>query len=464
MDYAKCQIFTPIEIVKLMLDRIGYTKNVFGKKVIDNACGDGRFLTEILKRFIKDGNLKKSSKEVIVSYIENCISGYEIDECKYNDCIANLNKVADEYGLKSIKWNVHCADGLNITCDESFDYVVGNPPYISYKDLDKDIREDAKKHFISCEKGKFDYSYAFIEKGLNLLKSKGKMIMISPSNMFKTVFGCKLREIIKPHILEIIDCGTDNIFDKVLTSPAITIYQKGYNKSTIKYQHSLKGEINIINKDKLGDKWAFVGYNKGDKLFGEYFKVSNCVATLSNKIFIHAINCKGEVEIDGVTLEDGILKDAKGPRSEKFGMKEKIIFPYRYVQNELKRISEEELRNNYPNVYSYLHRNKSKLEKTDKDKASQWYEFGRSQALTHLNQPKLMISSIITKRVIVYELLKDEIPYSGVYIIPKRDMTLKDAKEILQSQDFYMYLLSVGISVSGNSIRISSKDIENYKF
>ena len=43
-------------------------------------------------------------------------------------------------------------------------------------------------------------------------------------------------------------------------------------------------------------------------------------------------------------------------------------------------------------------------------------------------------------------------------------MTLKEAVKILKSEEFYKYLLGIGIPVSGDSIRISSKDIENYKF
>ena len=168
--------------------------------------------------------------------------------------------------------------------------------------------------------------------------------------------------------------------------------------------------------------------------------------------------------LNGECLEEGILKVAKSPRSEKYATKQKIIYPYKYERGELVRIAETELAEKYPIAYSYMIGQKKILEKRDSDSSAKWFEYGRSQALAHMNQKKLMLSSIVTNEVIVYELKEEEIPYSGVYIVPKAKKTLKDAAKILKSEEFYKYLLGIGIAVSGDSIRISSKDIENYKF
>ena len=43
----KCQIFTPKENVIQLLDWIGYKTNLYGKKIIENSCGDGQILREI---------------------------------------------------------------------------------------------------------------------------------------------------------------------------------------------------------------------------------------------------------------------------------------------------------------------------------------------------------------------------------------------------------------------------------
>ena len=43
----KCQIFTPAEKVSRMLDMAGYADDLFGKKVLENSCGDGEFLVQL---------------------------------------------------------------------------------------------------------------------------------------------------------------------------------------------------------------------------------------------------------------------------------------------------------------------------------------------------------------------------------------------------------------------------------
>ena len=104
------------------------------------------------------------------------------------------------------------------------------------------------------------------------------------------------------------------------------------------------------------------------------------------------------------------------------------------------------------------------MQQRNSDENINWYEYGRSQALKDMNKQKLLLSIIVTNKVKVYKVSKNEIPYSGIYIIPKSNLTLEQAKEILESSDFYEYIRDVGINVSGESYRITSKDINNYCF
>ena len=465
MNLKDCQVFTPIDTVKYMLDLIEYNEEIFGKTIIDFSCGCGNFLVETVRRFIEDGTAKNISKVKIKHALQKCIWGCDVDENCVEKCIDNLDRIAREYGLHSIKWSVSKCDGLYFDNGIRFDYVVGNPPYICYLNLDKETRQKTKENFRSCSKGKFDYSYAFIEKGLQLLKNNGIMVMISPINMFKTVFADNLRNIIKPEITKIIDCSTMKIFDEVLTSPAITVYKKGTLSNALVYKELKKSNIEterIIDKSALSGKWNFTDYTAGGKnRFGDYYKVSNCIATLANRVFIHTENQYGELGLD---IEKGALKIAVSPKSEQFSIKQKIIFPYYYRNGKLKNYSEEEITKKYPKLMDFLTSKKQELLQRDSDKNAKWFEFGRSQALSHINQRKLLISTIITKKIRVYDLDASVVPYSGIYIIPRNNASLDDAKLILQTERFYNYLFSKGVKVSGDSFRISSKDIEDYKY
>ena len=53
----------------------------------------------------------------------------------------------------------------------------------------------------------------------------------------------------------------------------------------------------------------------------------------------------------------------------------------------------------------------------------------------------------------------------NVYIKKKnKKYNLDYAKKILESEEFMDYVKKVGINISGSSLRITSKDIENFKF
>lgn len=453
-----CQIFTPIHIVKEMLDLIGYKDNILKKYILDNSCGNGNFLIEIVKRYFhKALDLKKEYNE-IKNDLETYIIGIEIEHKLVNECKKRLDKIAEGYGFFNIKWNIKCADGLKLNFDLRFDYIVGNPPYIAYAVLNKEQRKFVKETFESCSYGKFDYSYAFIEKCLGVLNDNGKMAFITPSNMFKTQFGKKIREIMLPYISKIIDYSYEKVFENVLTSPAITVFSK---KVTDKLVYRIKSEKEqIINKCDMAEKWYFFNINlQGQRRFGDYFKVSNSVATLCNNVFV-----VDKSDIEKYNIEKGAIREAVSPKSKKLGRNEYIVFPYKYTNEGLLKYSEEDFKKKYPNAFEYLYNSKDLLLATNKDMQCKWFEFGRSQALAHLNQIKLLISTIATNSICVYELNKDQIPYSGLYIVPKRELGLEVAKKVLESKMTIKYFRVSGIVLSGTSVRISVKDVENLMF
>ena len=456
-----CQIFTPLYIVQEMLDLIDYKENISEKFILDNSCGDGNLLAEIVRRYIRNAQQINKTKKQISKELSTYIIGIEIDENLVEKCKSRLSDIAKEYGINNTKWRIKCADGLKFELNEKFDFIVGNPPYIAYALLNKEQRQFVKENFESCSYGKFDYSYAFIEKCLNLLNADGKMVFITPSNMYKTQFGRELRRLMLPHISRIIDYSFEKVFEKVLTSPAITVFNRNAGE-TFDYELKLnnKKTIKNITKSELKDKWYFFeNESKGRRRFGDFFKVSNSVATLCNKVYV--IN---QDIIDEYRIEPTTIREAISPKSKKLNRKEFIIFPYWYENNELRYFGEDEYSKLFPHAYRYLLENKDTLNKTNKDNIEKWIEFGRSQALAHLNQPKLLISTIATNKIVVYYLNQDQIPYSGLYIVPTGDLGLDVAKDILNKKSTMKYLQASGIVLSGKSIRISTKDIENLRF
>lgn len=171
--------------------------------------------------------------------------------------------------------------------------------------------------------------------------------------------------------------------------------------------------------------------------------------------------CKGH------HIEKDMVRDTATPRSLRYKKKEKIIFPYTYENGHLAGFDERVFESTYPETAAYLNDFREKLDKRQKDKSAKWYEYGRSQALEGLDDDKLLISTVITDKVAVYRLTKSCIPYAGMYVVccdDNSEYTLEDAMRILESRDFRQYVLDVGIHISGSSLRITSRDVEDYKF
>lgn len=70
---VNCKIQTPAEYVIKMLDYIGYKHNLYGEKVLENSCGEGNILVEIVRRYIQDANLNERTDKEIIEGLQNDI-------------------------------------------------------------------------------------------------------------------------------------------------------------------------------------------------------------------------------------------------------------------------------------------------------------------------------------------------------------------------------------------------------
>ena len=468
---AKCQIFTPNDIVEKMLDMAGYNIHLWGKKVLENSCGDGQILAAVVKRYIEASKKQRISKKKIKEGLEADIAAYDIDSEWIDKCKKRLSNLVASYGILDVSWNIKCKDFLQETIDVDYDFIIGNPPYIAYPDLDEETRKYVRDNFKTCKKGKFDYCYAFIEKSYKLLANNGTLVYIIPSNMFKNVFASELRTLIKADIELIYDFPNDKIFTEALVSPAIIKVVKASASETLRYIRSVGGKIQEKNSAKrdLSKKWIFdTTSNQCGVRVGDYFRVSSCIATLLNEAFV-VRNCKIDDEYcytDKGKIEIALIKKAVSPKNKKYQKHtEYIIFPYYYDSHGvLAHYSEQEMKEKFPCALQYLDNFREKLDNRKADCSAKWYEYGRSQALQNANKEMILISSVISECTKAYLLKSDEIPYSGLYIIPTGGISLSELLKQLNSEKFIAHIFKVGVCVNGKSKRITPSDIENYVY
>lgn len=458
MQRKKYQVFTPESVVEKMLDFLGYNGElIINKKIIDISCGDGAFLVSAAERLIAECKNKNLATKEIMEKCSQNICGIEIETEYYKKCIKRLNEVIKKHFKKlCIKWkNVNNGDGL-LHSEGNYDFVVGNPPYISYKDISSEQKEYLRNNFLSCKQYRFDYSFAFIEKSLNILSDQGKGCIISPINMYRIKSGIGIKELIRPYLDIIVDVTEDNIFPRVLTNPVISVFSK--TKKT--------NEIILLKRDLAPRKLPRETFendinlfiNVGSRRFGDYFSVHNGVATLYNEAFI--VNSDSD-------LESEVLMNARSPKFSRFNLDKKIIFPYLFSNGTINKIDEKEFFKKYPKAYLHLLNYKTELLNRKSSPNTSWFEYGRSQAIADMQKPKIMIPAIMSKNVMPVMLDKNDVVFAGFYVVEKdpTNHPLSEAFEILSNtKELYGYIKHSGVKMNGGSFRYSPKALEDFKF
>jgi len=216
------QYFTPKFVREYLISKLPKIEN---PKILDPANGSGEFLV--------------TANE----YFDNPeLHGWEID----SNLVELSKKLIPNAKIKNL-------DSLKENYDESFDFVIGNPPYFEYKpDL------EIKNKFKDVINGRSNIFSMFIKLGLDMLKPNGYLAYVIPPSMNNGAYFSKLRDyIINRSNIEYINIlDSSDMFHDAQQTVMIMILKKGKNYGDFIFR---KNGISIfsINPKKLYE--AFEG-------------------------------------------------------------------------------------------------------------------------------------------------------------------------------------------------------------
>lgn len=146
------EFYTPSTLVKKMVED---TYNV-GDKVLDPSCGSGNFLIEIIMKILEK-DITTSAKIDAIKHIY----GFDINPIAIYtvkiQILLILYKRLQTFPIEIIDLNFILMDALSCESTEidiaynfenlfnSFDLVIGNPPWLTYKDADNSLRKKMKE-------------------------------------------------------------------------------------------------------------------------------------------------------------------------------------------------------------------------------------------------------------------------------------------------------------------------------
>jgi hypothetical protein len=251
-------------------------------KVLDPACGTGRFLIAVAKflfMIYKALDLKCSDQQIKKEIIQNHLYGIEIDEPAYIiskmrliswiysdidvsildesiDINSDFGKLKEFVNGPDVNFNLFNIDYLLEFSSTEFDIIVGNPPYVENKKiLDLDFKKKIKNIFESAY-GLYDLSIVFIEKSILLLKNGvGCLSFITTNKFLSADYGVKIRELMmrKTELKEIIDISSLPIFHKTAAYPVIISFIKriSTNNEIIIKQFESMEDFEHFNEKKI---------------------------------------------------------------------------------------------------------------------------------------------------------------------------------------------------------------------
>lgn len=465
------QVFTPEWVVQLMLNKVGYTprENIRDKHVIDNSCGDGAFLCEVVDRYIKSCVINSVPKRKMVEGLEHYVHGIEINDFLCMKTVARLNAVAARYSVDGVKWDIVCGDAFEQgRFMSSMDFVVGNPPYCKVHDLDVEQRE-RMKNYSGAYKGAFDMYIEFYELGFRMLREDGKLIYITPSTWINNLAAENMRKwlVANKRLRSVIDMGHTRVFDDATTFTMIAEITRSENDMvdvsciTEDNLNSIfpriivgvtKGNIEDFVIDKDGkcrlcfhDKRVVYIMNRIDNVKNGYVTVKNGFATLNDKLFVIDIS----EQVPNTPHFIPCIKASKATHS-------RIFYPYDMETGrplEFSELTEEER--------EYMTERAERLGVDTKKKG--WYLYGRSQAINDVKCHRLSINNLIRTKddIKISELPSGYGVYSGFYICSET-ADYSEIKDLIRSDGFVAYVKALGRYKNGGYYTFSSKDLEKY--
>ncbi len=156
--------------------------------VIEPSFGNGIFIDKSFKRF---GTLGASKPLITAVEIQADVANYV--RCRY----------------PAEMLDVRTADFLSLNFDDQFDVVLGNPPYVSIRNVPLEQRETAQQ-VISCNKVQCPNNgslwFPFILKAITALKKNGRLAFVLPFEITYARYAFGMLKILAKSFSELTIC------------------------------------------------------------------------------------------------------------------------------------------------------------------------------------------------------------------------------------------------------------------
>ena len=247
-DKETGSFYTPEGLINYM---VKYLRNrITPKTILEPSAGDGRFVPA-LREFAASVSLAEFKEE-------------------------KAKKLIDSFGTECM---VHCGDFIKFSLDteNTYDLIIGNPPYIAKKNVPKDQCESSEAilKFFDLDSSIFQNLWvSFVLSSLKLLAPNGSIFFVLPFEFLQVQYAEKLREFLEGRFNTIeITTFEDSVFPEIEQDVCLVyLSNEQQGKSYIKYT-TLVSDSNttmtfesVIQRNKPLKKWSncILNFDKND--------------------------------------------------------------------------------------------------------------------------------------------------------------------------------------------------------
>jgi SAM-dependent methyltransferase len=402
MNAMKGFVPTPPAVVDLMVEML------FAERapkptdsVLDPGCGTGEFIDGILRW----------CRERAIALPQ--ITGVEADS-------RHLPVLASKFAhVRSVR--IEHADFLEPSFSQ-FDFIVGNPPYVSILGLSSEEKSTFRQRFETA-RGRFDLYLLFTEQALRRLRKSGRLVFITPEKFLYVETARPLRRLMAAmHVEEVRLIGEDT-FPGLVTYPTITVVNNREPSTTEIVDRD--GRATALLPPRRGGRWWPTLVDDGVPGTGPTLadlcvRISCGVATGADSIFVRRLD-QLPIELKRFAYPTVSGRELRSPGSE-LPRSRVMLIPYDIDSRLMRRESLGELGEflGEANV-------KRRLEARTCASRKPWYAFHETPPLREILRPKILCKDIGSAPAFWMDRTGEFVPRHSVYYVVPRDPRSLDA-------------------------------------
>lgn len=423
---------TPPALVDRMVEKLFHAgPPTAGSKLLDPGCGSGAFVEGVLRWCQRTGSPIPQ------------ITAIDSDPVRLREAGAVLAGVEQVTLVER--------DFL-IPQVGHYDFIIGNPPYVSITGLDAEERTRYRQSYLTAS-GRFDLYLLFFEQALKLLGPAGRLVFVTPEKYLYVQSAREARRIIGAAGLEEVELIDEHSFPGLVTYPAITTIARSHDGRNTRITRR-DGSSDEIPLAPNGGSWlpAINGSFPGDSahtLEDAFARISCGVATGADDIFV----------IKKEALPAGLEKYAAptlSGRQLSFGEEPEptsvMLLPYGPTGNLL---AESEL--GLLGEFLGDAARRERLEQRTCVARKPWYAFHETPPVADLRKPKILCKDITSRPWFVADESGDIIPrHSVYYLVPNDPDRLHELCAYLNSDVVSEYLMAHCQRAANGFLRLQS--------